>query len=108
MTCSNDVDIIDYQGSQPVNEKLSDQPNKIITFSPKLFSNLRNTPQNTETFKLTRSQDYFSIQESLDSQHQNEAHVEVSKCTYVYLHLIKSLKCYIVYTVPWFLFYTYL
>jgi hypothetical protein len=50
----NDVDIIDYQGCQPVNEKLSDQPNKIITFSPKLFSNLRNTPHNMETFKLTR------------------------------------------------------
>jgi len=58
MTCSNDVDIIDYQGCQPANEKLSDQPNKIITFSPKLFSNLRN---NHTTRKHSNWQDRKSI-----------------------------------------------
>jgi len=55
MTCSKDVDIIDYQGCHPAKERLSDQPNKMITFWPKFFSNLRNTPQNMETFKLTRT-----------------------------------------------------
>jgi hypothetical protein len=37
MTCNNDVDVVDYQGCQPVNEKLSYQPKKYHFLAEVIF-----------------------------------------------------------------------
>lgn len=68
MTCNNDVDIIDYQGCQPVNEKLSYQPKKISLSSRSNFQ-IWGIPHKTR--KHSKWQDRKSI--SAYKNHKNNS-----------------------------------
>jgi len=50
--------VIDCQGYHPCNKKLSDLPNKIIIFLPRLlhgWQNFEDALKNVENFKFTKS-----------------------------------------------------